>query len=440
MLKTPYRHRHQHTLRRQRPRLAAVAAIAAALALAAAGCSGKAADDDAAEGDGGGSGLRVGDGVTATTVPLGVLTDMTGVYATLGKSVTQAQQLYFERFNADGGVCGRTVELTVRDHGYDPQKAVSAYTELEPEVLGFPQFIGSPYVAAVKDRIDGRDKGLVIPQAWSATLLGSENIRQIGATYDVEMINAVDFLVREGAVGKGDRIGHVYFEGDYGENALAGSEYAAEAAGLTVVGKKIKATDQDMTAQVTSLAKAEVSAVLMSAGPRQSASLAGVAAASGLDVPIVGSNPTFAPQLLETAAGPALLKNFHVSTSTLPIGSSEPGPAELAAAYEKEYPGELLDTGVIAGWSAADLFGEALKRACKAKNLSREGITEALLSIDSMDSGFGVTHDFSDPAEPSTRESFILRPDADAKGGMVVAEEAFTAAAAADYGVAGAEG
>ncbi|WP_407562153.1 ABC transporter substrate-binding protein [Streptomyces sp. 184] len=425
-------------MRRHRPRQAAAFAIAAALALTAAGCSSKANDDD--EGSGGGSELRVGDGVTATTIPLGVLTDMTGVYATLGKSVTQAQQLYVDQLNADGGVCGRKVELTVRDHGYDPQKALSAYTELEPEVLGFPQFIGSPYVAAVKDRIDTQDKALVIPQAWSATLLGSENIRQIGATYDVEMINAVDFLVQEGFVEKGDRIGHVYFEGDYGENALAGSEHAAEAAGLTVVGKKIKATDQDMTAQVTSLAKAEVSAILMSAGPRQSASLAGVAAASGLDVPVVGSNPTFAPQLLETAAGPALLKNFYVSTSTLPIGSREPGPAELSAAYEKEYPGELLDTGVIAGWAAADLFGEALKRACKAKNLTREGVTEALLSIDSMDTGFGITHDFSDPAEPSTRESFILRPDDEAKGGMVVAKEAFTAPAAADYAGQGAGG
>ncbi|WBB62124.1 ABC transporter substrate-binding protein [Streptomyces sp. WMMC500] len=413
--------------------------IAATLALIAAGCSSKANDEDEG-GGGGGSELRVDDGVTATTIPLGVLTDMTGVYATLGKSVTQAQQLYFDELNAAGGVCGREVELTVRDHGYDPQKAVSAYTELEPEVLGFPQFIGSPYVAAVKDRIDTQDKGLVIPQAWSATLLGSENIRQIGATYDVEMINAVDFLVQEGFVDKGDKIGHVYFEGDYGENALAGSEHAAGAAGLTVVGKKIKATDQDMTAQVTSLAKAEVSAILMSAGPRQSASLAGVAAASGLDVPVVGSNPTFAPQLLETAAGPALLKNFYVSTSTLPIGSAEPGPAELSAAYEKEYPGELLDTGVIAGWAAADLFGEALKRACEAKNLTREGVTEALLSIDSMDTGLGITHDFSDPAEPSTRESFILRPDDEAKGGMVVAKEAFTAAAAADYAAEGAGG
>ena len=37
--------------------------------------------------------MKTGDGVTDKTITLGVLTDMTGVYASLGKSVTQAQQL-----------------------------------------------------------------------------------------------------------------------------------------------------------------------------------------------------------------------------------------------------------------------------------------------------------------------------------------------------------
>uniref|UniRef100_UPI0004C565DC ABC transporter substrate-binding protein n=1 Tax=Streptomyces sp. NRRL WC-3725 TaxID=1463933 RepID=UPI0004C565DC len=110
------------------------------------------------------------------------------VYASLGKSVTQAQQLWAKQINAKGGICDRKIELTVRDHGYDPQKAIAGYTELEPKVLGFAQFIGSPFVAAVEQRIAGKDKGLVLPQAWSANLLGSPYIRVVGATYDVETI------------------------------------------------------------------------------------------------------------------------------------------------------------------------------------------------------------------------------------------------------------
>ncbi|MEV7073860.1 ABC transporter substrate-binding protein [Streptomyces sp. NPDC091972] len=409
---------------------AAAGALAALLVLA--GCSSKAKDSD--DGDkAAAGGVKTGDGVSGKTITLGALTDMTGVYATLGKSVTQAQQLYVKQLNAAGGVCGHTVDLAVRDHGYDPQKAVSGYTELEPKVLGFTQFIGSPFVAAVKQRIDGQDKALVLPQAWSSALLGSPYIRVIGSTYDIETMNAVDFLIKEKGVKKGDRIGHVYFEGDYGESALAGSKHIAREAGLTVVEQKIKPTDNDMTAQVTALKKAGVKAVVISAGPRQAASLVGVAAASGFAVPVIGNNSAFAPQLLATQAGPALMKNYYVASPSLPIGADTPQAKKLVADYRAAYPKDTLDNGIVAGWTAASAFGEALKKACSNKDLTREGVDKALLSLDAYDVGFGVTQDFSDPKAPSSRESVILQPDKSVTGGMKVVREAGASQAAEGY-------
>ncbi|MEU8528089.1 MULTISPECIES: ABC transporter substrate-binding protein [Streptomyces] len=392
------------------------AALAAAVALTAAGCSAK-----AKSGDGSGTGkggVRAGAGVTDSTISVGALTDMTGVYATLGKSVTQAQQLYVKQTNAAGGICGRQLELTVRDHGYDPQKALAAYTELEPKVVGYTQFIGSPFVAAVKQRIDGQDKGLVLPQAWSASLLGSPYIRVLGSTYDVETINAVDFLVTEKGLKRGDKLGHVYFEGDYGENALLGSEHAAGKAGLTVVEQKIKPTDSDMSAQVAALKQAGVKAIVISAGPRQAASLVGVAAATGLRVPVIGNNSAFAPQLLGTPAGPALEKMYYVASPSLPIGADTPVAKKLVTDYRAAYPKDALDNGIVAGWTAAAVFGEALKKACAAKDLSREGVDKALLTISGHDAGFGMTHDFTDPKAPSSKESAILQPDKSVPGGM----------------------
>ncbi|MCX4820342.1 ABC transporter substrate-binding protein [Streptomyces sp. NBC_01142] len=417
-----------------KPRLYA-AVLAAALTLTVAGCSEKATKGEGDEKDAGG--VKTGEGVTGKTITLGVLTDMTGVYASLGKSVTQAQQLWAKQTNAAGGICGRNIELTVRDHGYDPQKAVAAYTELEPEVLGFAQFIGSPFVAAVKQRIDGQDKGLVLPQAWSASLLGSPYVRVVGATYDIETINAVDYLLTRKRIAKGDRIGHVYFEGDYGENALAGSRYAAGQAGLTVVEQKIKPTDNDMSAQVAALKKAGVKAVLISAGPRQAASLVGVAAAGGFNVPVVGNNSAFAPQLLATPAGPALTKDYYVAASTLPIGAPDAGPAKLAKEYTAAYPKDGLDNGVVAGYTAANVYGEVLRKACADKDLTRAGIDKALLTLTAYDSGFGITHDFSDPAAPSTRQSLILKPDTKVPGGLKVVRPATVAKAAESFKAGG---
>ncbi|MBM7168510.1 ABC transporter substrate-binding protein [Streptomyces sp. G44] len=408
---------------------AAATVLAALLALTA--CSSKATDGDTG-GEKNAEGVKTGEGVSGKTISLGVLTDMTGVYATLGKSVTQAQQLYVDRTNADGGICGHRLKLTVRDHGYDPQKAVAAYTELEPEVLGFAQFIGSPFVAAVKQRVDG-DKGLVLPQAWSANLLGSPYVRVIGSTYDLETINAIDFLMKEKGLKKGDKLGHVYFEGDYGESALKGSKHMAAKAGLTVVEQKIKPTDNDMTAQVSALKKAGVKGVVISAGPRQAASLVGVAAAGRFDVPVIGNNSAFAPQLLATQAGPALEKNYYVASPTLPIGADTAAAEKLVAAYKKAHPKDSLDNGVVAGWTAASVFGEALKKACEDKDLTRDGVGKALLTLDAFDSGFGVRQDFTDPKAPSSRESVILRPDKGATGGMKVVREPGAAQAARGY-------
>ncbi|GHB00661.1 ABC transporter substrate-binding protein [Streptomyces chryseus] len=413
------------------------AALAALLALTAAGCSSKAKDSGKDGDKPSAGGIKTGQGVTDKTIKLGVLTDMTGVYASLGKSVTQAQQLYVKQVNADGGICGRKVELVVRDHGYDPQKAVSGYTELSPQVLGFAQFIGSPFVAAVKQRVDGQDKGLVIPQAWSASLLGSPYIRVIGNTYDVETINAVDFLMKEKGLKKGDKLGHVYFEGDYGENALAGAKYAAEEAGLTVVEQKIKPTDNDMTAQVAALKKAGVKGVVISAGPRQAASFVGVATAVKLQAPIIGNNSAFSPQLLATQAGPALMKNYYVASPTQPIGTDSPDAKKLVADYKAAYPSDALDNGVVAGWTAASVFGEALKKACTAKDLTREGVDKALLTIDAYDSGFGTTHDFTDPKAPSSRQTVVLQPDKKVTGGMKVVREAEVSKAAESFTVGG---
>ncbi|WP_329544716.1 ABC transporter substrate-binding protein [Streptomyces sp. NBC_01356] len=416
----------------RRTYVARVAAGTLAALLVLAGCSSKAKDgDDDKETAAGG--VKTGDGISGKTITLGALTDMTGVYATLGKSVTQAQQLYVKQVNADGGICGYQLALTVRDHGYDPQKAVSGYTELAPKVLGFTQFIGSPFVAAVKQRVDGQDKGLVLPQAWSATLLGSPYIRVIGSTYDIETINAVDFLIKEKGIKAGDKIGHVYFEGDYGENALVGSKYMAKESGLTVVEQKIKPTDNDMTAQVAALKQAGVKAIVISAGPRQAASLVGVAAAGGFNVPIIGNNSAFAPQLLATQAGPALTANYYVASPSLPIGADTPEGKKLVEDYKAAYPKDSLDNGVVAGWTAAAAFGEALKKACDRKDLTREGVDKALLTIDAFDPGFGVTQDFSDPKSPSSKQSIILKPDKSAVGGMTVVREAAASTAAEGY-------
>ncbi|MER6347833.1 ABC transporter substrate-binding protein [Streptomyces sp. NPDC001595] len=406
-----------------------IASAVAALLIAGTGCSSKAEGDkpgDAADG------VKTGPGVTDDRIRLGALTDLTGPYATLGKSIVQAQKMWADETNAAGGICGRKVEIVVEDHGYDVQKAVTAYADISSDVVALPQVIGSPVVAALLDDIE-RDNLLTFPQAWAASLLGKDAVQVLGTTYDVDMIAAVDFLTRTKGLKKGDTIGHVYFEGDYGANALEGSTWAAKRAGLKIVDQKIKATDTDLSAQVSALREAGVKAILISAGPAQTASLAGVAASRGLQVPIVSSAPGFAPQLMKTPAAKALEAMLSVVSAAPAVSSDLPGVQKMVKAYEKKYPGSPVDSGVLSGYNAAQLLGADLKKACEAGSLTREDVVKAHRSQKNADTGLGTPQDFSDVSRPASLSSYILKPDAKAVGNLVIAEEARAVPGAEEY-------
>src|SRR5450756_3058750 len=96
-------------------RRSAVAGLAAlAVAAAATGCSTKAKNDTGSGSSSGGTAagsVKTGRGVTADTITIAELTDLTGIFAALGKNITQANQLYWDQKNAAGGVCGRKVNL-----------------------------------------------------------------------------------------------------------------------------------------------------------------------------------------------------------------------------------------------------------------------------------------------------------------------------------------
>jgi ABC-type branched-subunit amino acid transport system substrate-binding protein len=389
---------------------------AALLALSVAAC-GK-GGGEAAQSDGS---LKSGPGVTKSTIRLGVLTDTSGVFAGLGGPLVDGNRLFWKNQNSKGGVCNRQVELVVRDHGYDPQKGVSLYREIEPDVLALQQLLGSPVAAALLPSIQ-KDELLTALAAWPSQLTANPNIMVSGATYDIEAINAIDYLVDRGKLARGDKLGHIYFEGEYGENALQGSKYAAQRQGIGLVEQKIKATDTDLSAQVAALKRAGVKAMLISAGPKQTASLAGVAAASGLDVPIVSNAPGFDPALLATPAAPALKKNLTMVSGTAPFAADAPGAAEVSSAYSAAFPKGTPKYSVDVGYSQAKLMYEVLQRACAANDLTRPGLVKALRGMSGVDTGglIAGTLDYSKLGVPPSRSVYVAKVDAKALGGLSV--------------------
>ncbi len=407
------------------------AIVVLALALAACGKG----DDNGGGGAAGEDSVKTGPGVTADTITLGYLPDLSGVFAPNGKSMMEGANLYWDAKNADGGICGRQIEISVRDTGYDPQKAVAAFQQISGDVVGLGLVLGSSITSALLPSVE--QEGMFLNFAgWTSDILPNENVAIAGTTYDIEAINAVDFLMSEHGIKEGDTIGHLYFEGDYGENALEGSKYAADKHGLKIVEQKITPAETDMTGQAAAFRRAGVKAILFSAAPPQAASLAGIAASQKLDVPIVANGPGWTPQLLTTPAADALAANHFVVSSMAPLGLDAEDVETFLDAYAQEYPkGTPSSNGSLYAYAGAQIADAALTKACENKDLTRQGVLDALRSIDALDTGGTVagTLDFSDPAQPPSRMIYIAKVSKDAPGGLAALGEAQTAADAEDY-------
>jgi ABC-type branched-subunit amino acid transport system substrate-binding protein len=390
----------------------AVALIA--IALAACGSKGTSGDSSS---PGGGS-VKGGPGVTASTIKLGVLTDLSGVFAPLAKPLTQANQLFWKQQNAKGGVCGRKVQLIVKDHGYDPQKAVVQYRDMSQNVAGLQQLLGSPITAALLPTLKS-DSMLSLLSAWPSSLLSNDNIIIVGTTYDIEMINGLDYLLGKGLIKKGDKIGHLYFEGEYGENGLKGSKYFAGKNGMSVVEQKIKATDTDMTGQVAAFKRAGVKAIAVTTAPTQLASVAGIAASQGMTVPIIGNNPTYDPALLKSPAAKAVKANAYISGSIAPWTLDKPEVQSVSQQFQSAYPKSDPKASVQFGWAQAEVMYETLNKACENKDLTREGLIKAAHELSDVDTGGLIAGplDYTKAGEPATRAVYIARP-ADVTGGL----------------------
>jgi ABC-type branched-subunit amino acid transport system substrate-binding protein len=409
------------------------ACLVVAVSLAACGSKGSSNTSSGSSGS-----IKAGPGITDKTITLGVLTDLSGVFAPLAGPLTKANQMFWTDQNGKGGVCGRKVNLIIKDHGYDPQKAVVQYRDMSPKIAGLEQLLGSPITAALLPSLK-QDSMISLLSAWPPSLLSNDFVIEVGAPYDIEQINALDYLKSKGMIKSGDKIGHVYFEGEYGEGGLAGTKYFASKNGMTVVEQKIQATDEDMSGQVTALKRAGVKVIAVTTGPKQLASIAGIAASQGLNVPIVGNNPTFDPAVMASPAAKALMANVYISGSISAWSLNKPQVKNVGDAFTSKYGKKDAKASVQFGYAQAQVMYDILKKACDNKDLSREGIVKASRQLSGVDTGglIAGTLDYTKVGGPSTRTVYLARP-ANVTGGLKPLPGTFESDLAKNYQPGGA--
>ena len=169
-------------------------------------------------------------GVTSTSIKLGVTLPMTGAASPGYNKVPSAMKAYFDYVNAAGGVNGRKITLIVKDDQYVPTLAVVKTNELilKDKVFALLAPLGTANNKAVAAKVNPGRRG--VPVLFVNTGFSGFAIKKTYPTtfsllpsYIVEAKIMAQYL-KENFSDK--KIGLLYQDDDFGDDALAGFKQA----------------------------------------------------------------------------------------------------------------------------------------------------------------------------------------------------------------------
>jgi ABC-type branched-subunit amino acid transport system substrate-binding protein len=415
-----------------------------ALSLFAAACG----DDDdggddagatttAAEGDGGGD-LATGPGFDGTTIRLGVVTPQTGGVEVIGNPLTNGNRVFFDAINAQGGIAGQyPVELVVVDSQYNADTAAQQYNAIKDDVVMFTQLLGTPIVDRLLPDLE-RDGIVAAPASLDAFWVREPNLLPIGAPYQVQAINAMSWYVTEGG-GEGQTICFAGHDDPYGDAGLEGLEVAAEAEGFEIAAEvRFGATSPaaQLAAPMQQLQQAGCEAIFLTATPSTAGGIMGAAAQAQYAPQWIGQSPTYISAFLASPAAPYFQANYLVASEGSEWGDPEiPGMVQMLEDVAEFAPDQQPDPYFVFGYVEAWSVAQVLEAAVENGDLSREGIIEAMESIDQLEfDGLFGTYPYGAPEDRDPpRETSIFAVDPAAPGGLRLQERGIEVQAATDY-------
>ncbi len=390
------------------------AAIGVAVALLVAGCS--------STSTGGSGSAGSGPGVTPKEINLGYLTDLSGPASAAGKIDYHGSQMFIDQLNKSGGVCGRQIKVQVQDTQYDPQKALSLYQQTEPNVLGFVSILGTPVLSALASRVQ-QDNVLTTTLGWDRANLAKPNYIVAPSTSDMDLVAGLGWLNEKNMLTNGDAIGEIVMQG-LGTAQARGVEYATKKLGLKLSSVNVSPSTTDLTSQVQQFKQAGVKVIVVAGLPTQTASAATAATAIGLNVPILTGPAGFTPELMNSAAGPALADHLYRVLAWSPFSANNPEVTKIRTAFEADPGGVNPADGIVIGWAYAKLYTDIIAKTCD--DLTREGMVKALRSTKDLSlTGLTGDLDFSKPGQPPARKFNILKADASVPGAQKLVSDPF---------------
>jgi ABC-type branched-subunit amino acid transport system substrate-binding protein len=425
-------------------------ALLFALSLVAAAC-GRDDDDDggAAEDEGGtgGEGEEAGPppevpGFDGTTISVGVVTPQTGGVEIIGDPLTNGNRVYFEYVNEElGGIAGQyPIEMEIVDSQYDATVAVQQYNAIKENVVMFAQLLGTPTVNAVLEQLV-RDNIVAAPASLDSFWVREQQLLPIGAPYQIQAINGLSWYLEEGGGDTSQTICAAIHDDPYGEAGLEGVEFAAGELGFELATTvRFAATSTEFSAPLGELQAAGCEVVWLTATPTTAGGLLGTAAAAQYAPQWLAQSPTWLSLFAQGDLAPYLQANYLlVGEGTTWGDMSQPGMAQMIEHQEAYAPDQQPDIYFVFGYAQAQAVTQVLERAVENGDLSRDGIVEAMNSIEVLEFGglfgdypYGPPEDRDPP-----RTNTIYRVDPATPGGLAAEVTEVESAAAGEFQFAG---
>ncbi|MEU1405649.1 ABC transporter substrate-binding protein [Streptomyces sp. NPDC005728] len=335
-------------------------------------------------------------GITDKEIKLGVLSDLSGPVAAGGVPFSQGVQAFFDYANSElGGVDGRKIDVVVKDHGYDPQKAVQAYRELNSQVAGIPLSFGTPTTSAVAAQI-GNDCMPLVANTGSEEDQ-KDGVYFSGSTYEDNTLNAIDWYIKDGHH-KNPRVALFYQADSLGQGALSALEFASKKRGFKIVSKQSYApTDKSFSGQLAGIKASKPDVVVMASTVGATFGFYGEATAAGAKWDWLGLQPSFAPAVFDLPFSKAFQKNFTIAYGG-PVAALGGKQIDLARkTLKKKFPEAVDNPPALIGWTGAYMFYSAMKAASEDGKLTRGSIGNALSRLDVPTGGLGPERFKFDP-------------------------------------------
>ncbi|MCD6450643.1 MAG: ABC transporter substrate-binding protein [Thermotogaceae bacterium] len=323
------------------------------------------------------------DGIYPDKVVIGTFQALSGPYAVIGQGMTKGMKAYFNWVNSNGGVHGRKIELIVADDQLNPSKTVVEVKRLveEDKVFAIVGGLGTYGCLAVMDYLNSKGVPFVYQGSGSSKLSNppKKYVFPVQPDYLLEGQLIAKFLV-----GKLEKksIAILYMNNDVGNEGLSGVKKRLSKYSMS---PKLELPYNPLETDYSSLAlkvlNANPDAVVIYGFITDTLRWIKTLKDYGYDRTIVTIYPNADPAFV--SLGKEYVEGVIV-TGWVPI-PSEDNPEytkdyqKFTEIYQKSYPNEIPSSYAVAGFIAAEVFTEALKKA--GENPTREKLVKALESF-----------------------------------------------------------